>query len=36
MWAMWAYPQKSLALHFMHGYTFYAHKIKKSQSQKII
>jgi putative copper export protein len=36
MWAMWAYPPKLAALDFMHGYTFYAHKIEKSQSQKII
>jgi len=30
MWAMWAYPPKLAALEFMHGHTFYAHKIKKS------
>jgi len=36
MWAMWAYPQKSAALVIMHAHTFYAHKIKKSQGQKII
>jgi hypothetical protein len=30
MWAVWAYPQKLAALDFMHGHTFYAHKIKKS------